>query len=85
VRAIGRNLNQLCRALNEISSHLREGRLRQGIEQMRGHNIAAVVTVATQAKQAIENHIPKMQDVLHENVARWRRQYTPSKPTGQGA
>jgi flagellar biosynthesis chaperone FliJ len=72
VQAVGRNLNQLVRALNAISDHLAHGRLgaaEEGLRSQRGQHVRELVQ---QIRTTIERHLPLVSQVLTDNVNRWR-------------
>jgi hypothetical protein len=72
VQAVGRNLNQLVRALNAINDHLTHGRLSEaaeGIRTQRGETIRGLVQ---QVRTTIDGHLPVVCAVLTDNVRRWR-------------
>jgi hypothetical protein len=72
VQAVGRNLNQLVRALNAINDHLAHGRLgaaEEGLRSQRGQHVRELVQ---QIRTTIERHLPLVSEVLTDNVNRWR-------------
>jgi hypothetical protein len=72
VQAVGRNLNQLVRALNAINDHLANGRLgpaEEGLRSQRGQHVRELVQ---QIRNTIDGHLPRVSEVLTDNVNRWR-------------
>lgn len=84
VRSIGRNLNQLTRALNEIALHIREGRQDEAAKLLRQQSMSTVLKIATDAKNSIEAHMPKMEAVMTENALRWRAVPATGTKDGEG-
>jgi hypothetical protein len=84
VRSIGRNLNQLTRALNEIALHIREGRQEEAAKLLRQQSMSTVLKIATDAKNSIEAHMPTMEAVMTENATRWRTVSATRKGDGEG-
>jgi hypothetical protein len=72
VQAIGRNLNQLVRALNAISDHLAHGRMGPAAEGLRSQRGQHVRDLVQQIRAMIDGHLPVVSGVLTENVNRWR-------------
>jgi hypothetical protein len=84
VQAIGRNLNQLVRALNAISDHLDNGRLKEAGEGLRTHwRREYLDQLVQEVRGAIDRHLPVVTDVLTESERRWRRRS--QVETGDGA
>jgi hypothetical protein len=72
LQAIGRNLNQVARALNGIVDHLNHGRLSQAAEALRAQRGDHVLGLVRQVKATIDEHLPVVSEVLTDNVSRWR-------------
>lgn len=72
VQAIGRNLNQLVRALNAISDHLAHGRMGSAAEGLRSQRGQHVRDLVQQVRTRIDGHLPVVSEVLTDNVQRWR-------------
>jgi hypothetical protein len=72
VQAVGRNLNQLVRALNAISDHLANGRLDPAAEGLRSQRGQQVRELVQQIRTTIDGHLPAVSAVLTDNVNRWR-------------
>jgi Bacterial mobilisation protein (MobC) len=70
--AIGKNVNQIARALNAIVDHLDNGRLRQADEAVRSQKPQHVRELMEEVKGMVQGHLPIVLAVLDENVARWQ-------------
>jgi hypothetical protein len=84
VQAIGRNLNQLVRALNAIADHLDNGRLKEAGDGLRTHwRREYLDQLVHEVRGVIDRHLPLVTDVLTESERRWRRRS--GRETGDGA
>jgi hypothetical protein len=72
LQAIGRNLNQVARALNGIVDHLDHGRLSQAAEGLRAQRGDHILGMVRQVKATVDQHLPIVSAVLTDNVSRWR-------------
>jgi len=80
VQAVGRNLNQLVRALHAINDHLANGRLgpaEEGLRSQRGQHVRELVQ---QIRTTIDGHLPRVSEVLTDNVNRWRTRLRGRRP-----
>lgn len=71
LQAIGRNLNQVARALNSINEQLQHGRKVSDPAGALGPERLAVLQAIERLQGHIQAHIPIVSDVLTKNVARW--------------
>jgi hypothetical protein len=84
VQAIGRNLNQLVRALNAIADHLDNGRLKEAGDGLRTHwRRGYLDQLVHEVRGVIDRHLPLVTDVLTDSERRWRRRS--QGETGDGA
>jgi hypothetical protein len=80
LNAIGKNVNQIARALNAIVDHLDHGRLRQADEAVRGQKPEHVRQLIEEVKAIVQGHLPIVLAVLDENVARWQTRARRTEP-----
>ena len=74
LQALGRNVNQIARALNALVEHLEHGRLREADEVIRSQRGAELRPLIEEVKASIGHHLPIVSQVLTDNVERWRPQ-----------
>ena len=80
LNAIGKNVNQIARALNAIVDHLDHGRLRQADEAVRSQKPERVQQLIEEVKAVLHAHLPIVLAVLDENVARWQTRVNRREP-----